>query len=151
MDEDATDPEHVRIKEKVLEGAKAVPAGEQRLQECDENFRALYADIPQGGKFEFLRDWFCSVDEGKDQREAGDVGREAGKENEKSEAQDQNVWEWTESDAEAELWLFERHAVAAGDVAWKENGKSSAEVERGWEWTGYDSEAEREEAERRLS
>ena len=146
MDEDATDSERTRINEKVVEGAKALPGGEQKMRECDANFRASYDRITEGGKFDFLRDWFCGVDEREAEREAGGVGDEAQKEG-KFETQ----MDWTESDAEAEVWLLGRGAVTSGDVTSKLNAKSSAETGRGWEWTGYDSEAEREEVRRQPS
>ena len=144
MDEDAMDPERVRVNEKVLEGAKAFLSGNKRLQECDESFQALFTDILEGGKFEFLRDWFCSMDEKEDEREAMSVEERVEKEKRKSEAEDGTTWEWSESDAEAEEWLCERDALTVrGMAGWPE-------VRKGWEWTEYDSEAEREEAKRQL-
>lgn len=53
------------------------------------------------------------------------------------------VWEWTESDSEAEQWLFERDPVAAEGMA-----ISPVEAESAWDWTQSDSDAEREEVER---
>ena len=53
------------------------------------------------------------------------------------------VWEWTESDSEAEQWLFERDPVAAGGMA-----IPPVEAESAWDWTQSDSDAEREEVER---
>lgn len=53
------------------------------------------------------------------------------------------VWEWTESDSEAEQWIFERDPVAAGGMA-----ISPVEAESAWDWTQSDSDAEREEVER---
>ena len=137
MDENATDAERTRINEKGIDGAKALPSGEQKRREHDENFRALYDRIPEGGKFDFLMDWFCGVDERSAEREAGGVGNEA-----KKEGSSETQTDWTESDAEAEVWLRRKGAVTSGDVS---KAKSSAEIGRGWEWTGYDSEAEREE------
>lgn len=141
LDEDATDAERTRINEKGIDGAKSLPSGEQKRRECDENFRALYDRVPEGGKFDFLRDWFCSVDEREAERQAVDVGDEA-----KKEGESETQTDWTESDAEAEVWLQGRDAVTSGDVTSKLNAKSSAETGRGWEWTEYDSEAEREDA-----
>ena len=138
MDEDATDAERTRINEEGIDGARALPSGEQKRREHDENFRALYDRIPEGGKFDFLMDWFCGGDEGRVEREAGGLGDEA-----KMEGSSETLTNWTESDAEAEVWLLGKGAVTSGDVT---NAKSSAEIGRGWEWTGYDSEAEREEA-----
>ena len=140
MDENATDAERTRINEKGIDGAKALPSGEQKRREHDENFRALYDRIPEGEKFGFLRDWFCSVEREAD-RKAGGVEDEA-----KEEGSSETQTDWTESDAEAEVWLRGKGAVTSGDVTSKSNAKFSAEIGRGWEWTGYDSEAEREEA-----
>lgn len=136
MGEEPTDPERKGINEKILEGVKAFPGGEQRLQECDEKFQVLYAAIPEGGKFEFLKDWFCKEDGREDQGKAVTV-EQAEKKNEKSAARGQKVLEWTDSDAEAE----ERERLS-------NKGRLSAEARRSLEWTEYDSEAEREEAKR---
>lgn len=148
MDKDTTDPERVRIIEKFLEGAKGFPGGEQRLQECDDRFRAMYAEVPEGGKFEFLREWFCSQDEGEEAGDGWSGGGEAEGGKGESEAQGSGIWEWSESDSEAEHWYFEWDAMTAGGVACMGDEASSAELGRCWEWTEYDSEAEREEATR---
>ncbi|KAF6234572.1 hypothetical protein HO173_007198 [Letharia columbiana] len=148
LDKEVRDAEHTGISPKVLEVAKAFPGGERRLQERDELFQALYASAPEGGKFEFLRDWFCGVVGREEQGEAGSGGEEeAEKENGNSEAQGPKVWEWTKSDSEAEHWLFEREAARARGVPWDWNERSLAEAGSVWEWTKYDSEAEREQAE----
>lgn len=150
LDKEARDAEHTGIGPKVLEVAKAFPGGEWRLQERDEMFQALYASVPEGGKFEFLRGWFCGVGDREEQGEAGSGGEEgAEKENGNSEAQWPKVWEWNKSDSEAEQWLFEREAARARGVPWEGNERSLAEAGRVWEWTKYDSEAEREQAERK--
>ena len=146
MDEDATDAERTRINEKGIDGAKALPSGEQKRREHDENFRALYDRIPEGGKFDFLRDWFCGVDERRAEGEASGMGDEA-----KKEGSSETPTDWTESDTEAEVWLLGQGAVTSGVATSKFIAKSSAEIGRGWEWTGYDSEAEREEARGQLS
>ena len=141
MDEDAIDAERTRINGKGIDGAKNLPSGEQKRREHDENFQALYDRIPEGGKFDFLMDWFCGGDERRAEREAGGVGDEA-----KKEGSSETLTDWTESDAEAEVWLLGKGAETSGDVTSNLNAKYSAETGRGWEWTGYDSEAEREEA-----
>ena len=147
LDVGTRDPEYVRINEKALERAKVFPDGEQRLKEYHERrFQAEYACVPEERKFKFLRDWFCSSgsDEGDDEWQAMGVRKGTEKESEKSEADGRKVWEWTESDSEAEL--SEGETVTAEGVAQKGNGLSFTQAETGWEWTDYDSEAEREEA-----
>ena len=141
MDEDTTDAERAYINEKGVDGAKAFPYREQKRREHDESFRAQYDRIPEGGKLDFLKGWFCGRDERRAEREADGVGDEA-----KKEGSSETPTDWTESDAEAEVWLLGKGAVTSGDVTLKFNAKSSAETGRAWEWTGYDSEAEREEA-----
>ena len=141
MDEDATVAERKCINENGIHGAKAFPSREQKRREHDDDFRALYNRIPEGGKFDFLKDWFCGVDDRRAEREADGVGDEV-----KKEGSSETPTDWTESDAEAEVWLLGKGAVTSGDVTSKFNAKSSAETARAWEWTGYDSEAEREEA-----
>ncbi len=137
------DPEHVRINEKALERAKEFLDGMRH-----ESFQAEYARVKDGRKFKFLRDWFCSsgLDEGDDEKQAMGMAKGAEKESEKYEADGRKVWEWTESDSEAEL--SEGETVTAEGVMRGGNGVSSSQADMGWEWTDYDSEAEREEAER---
>ncbi len=135
-------PEHVRINEKALEIAKEFLDGM-----CHESFQAEYARVPDGRKFKFLREWFCSsgMDEGDDEWQAMGVGKGAEKENEKSGADGRKIWEWTESDSEAEF--YEGETVTAEGVMREGNGVSSTQAEMGWEWTDYDSEAELSEGE----
>lgn len=142
MEEDTTDPARIGINGKVLEDTKSFPDEEQKRQECDEWLQALYADVLLGGKFDFLKDWIFCVDEGEDGGEA-EGEEEAEKENGESEARGPQGWEWTESDAEAEVWLFEQ-LVAARSVMVELNGNIRGEVRKVWEWTESDSEAERE-------
>lgn len=151
---ETTDAERIFINEGVLEGAKVLLGGNERLRECIGNFQASYADVPKDGRFEFLRDWFGPVGEQEGQEKAWSGEEEtAERGNVKSNAQALTVWEWSESDAEAELWFFHREVARGRFLDFGGNGESSAAAvaAKGWEWTENDSEAEREEAERQLN
>ena len=132
------------------EETKAFPLEEQRLKGSVTNFRALYADVADEAKFDFLRNWFCGeyhdedeeMDEVEDGVEAMSVEEEAEMENGNSKAQ-------VLIGFEAGLRRLERDAAAVGGAGWKGNENLSAEVEMGRVWTESDSEAEREEAERK--
>ena len=140
LDYRAAGPERRRVSEKAREVAMAFSGGEQGLQERDDTFQALYAGVPEGGRFWFLRDFFCGL---------GEAREESGK----SGAPDVTVWESMKSDEQAEHRLFGRHMRIRFGGAWKgdeRSSRSSIETGKVLEWTESDSEAEREEAQRQL-
>lgn len=104
----------------------------------------MYANTPEGGKFECVRGWFLGTARVEESGEAGNGGDDVVTENGNSEDHDLTVWEWSKADAEAEDWLHEREAATVGDVEWMEVKASLAEGATVWEWTKYDSEAEPE-------
>ena len=156
-----------RAHEKALQESKVTEGGESMRQESAETLESKIESIPEGGKFQFLRDVFCTVDESEEEEddeedETEDEPRDEDEtENEVSTDEEaeqelfemdelaglqlwdavaaERVWEWTKSDSEAENWFSEEH--------WAEDG-ARLRPEWAWEWTHYDSEAEREEARR---
>ena len=107
IEKETTDPERKNFNERILEGVRAFPGGVQRLQEWDEKLETIYAAIPEGGRFEFLKEWFCSEGEREDEGKGVTV-EQAEKKNGESEAQAQKVPEWTGYDSEAERELTKR-------------------------------------------
>ena len=158
-----------RSHEKALQESKVIEGGKPMRQESAETLESKIESIPEGGKFQFLRDVFCMVDGSEeeeeveeDEDETEDEPRDEDEtENEKSTEEEVEqelfemdelvglepwdavaanwVWEWTKSDSEAGSLYTEGH--------WTEDGPRGR-PEWIWEWTHYDSEAEREEARR---
>ena len=173
MDMIAAQLDDIRANEKTLEVAKAIPSLEHMLQESGETIEEKIESIPEGAKLHFLRDIFCVADEAEEEYQPGteakrrlyardaataglsedrdrdcsgsnalEMEAERGTLEQDAEAAGK-VWEWTESDSEAEQWLFEWDPVAAGGMA-----IPPVEVESAWDWTQSDSDAEGEEVER---
>ena len=96
--------------------AEAFPLEEKILKDVDMDFRAVYDGIAKGGKLKFLKDWFCgewepriivqqeprTVRENSETQDLTSQEPNGSDRNYEPFAVDQNAWEWTASDSEAE-------------------------------------------------
>ncbi len=117
-------------------------ANDEALEEVKKTLSAEIESILEGGRFQFLKDALCVVDEGEDKPKGSTLGGEAD-----IEAQNASM-SGDSGDDEAE-----EEGVELDDGGWvwvscideTENRSESGqptEARRVWEWSRYDTEAE---------